>query len=486
MSNQDEVARTKAQERMFEVELAEALDSPPELAMPIDEGFADSAAPKARVARTWLGAAAALLGLAVTVLVAWQQSQPAVTAQDPVVPMPLMPRPEIIFSQKQLATFAAESQNLLVNSVAFESYEALTRFAELRRLQISGSGVKSPTKNALVPLGKLQQLEELNIPLQSEMAAEHLHAIAAAAKLHTLTLRLLRALTVADVKALKRLPQLRTLQLQGGEVDAATIRSLSDLPHLDDLQIRGVNGCTEEVLVNLRTIHRLRRVGLAEIGEVPLVEQLSGKTVPGAGLTPAVARALGELPLLEDVSFFSCQVTTAAIGALPTSLRGIDITYCPDVTSADLLALRRCRGLQRLHLDSFSVRRWPNALPQGGLRKPDDTAAAQATLIRDLPLTQLGFTGAMPEAVRTAVAAKATLTDVTLHWFTRENLATVGQLKSLQRLTLISSLTTKPKDTALLAPCESLQELVILHCYAGPELVVGHVPGVAVTGVWLR
>lgn len=478
----DEVARASAQERMFDVQLLDALTSIAAADPLPKQATTYRRSPPARL----LAAAIGLLGLAVTVLIAWQPSRPlsqaqnGSLAQNPTPSSAAMPAQRWIIKPQDLATTPVNSENLAVYTNAIDDYKPLAGFAQLRRLMILGDGIPEPTANSLVPLGKLAKLEELELPLQDEMLPDHLRALAKAKQVHSLRLHCKRVMTQADVQTLKAMPALRTLTVFGGELDAATVRSLSELPHLDELNLQSVAACTEQVLTQLRMLHRLRRLGLSSMGEQLLVTQLGETPTPGAGLTPAVAMALRDLPLLQELKLVSCKVTTAALAALPSGLRRICIVRCPDTYPADVLALRHCRNLTEVSFDNHDVTRWLHAMPQDFLREPAQLGDAQAELIRNLALTHFDYASTMPNAVRLAIASKPSLTHVKLLWFERDDLDALANVKNLKHLTLDEGRAVELQNLQVLTRCESLETLTVRHHDWQPAELQRMLPGVTV------
>lgn len=496
----DEQSREAARARMFDVELLATMEATHEAAahetsthkkatherVTFKHHSPDRTSARHRSHTTpLLAAAVALVGLTVTVLIAWQQSQQLALTQDPAAPTAMMPPCAFITKPQDLVTMLpAGQQNLGVWSQAIENYESLTVFTDLRRLMILGPGVPDPTASTLLPIGKLRQLEELELPLQTDLLPVHLRALANATKVQSLRLHCKRPITPADIQALKLMPQLRVLILHEGAIDAATIRSLSELSHLDELSLQGVAGCTEEVLVQLRTVHRLRRLALSSIGEQPIVEQLGSSPTPGDGLTLLVAKALAELPLLEELKLASCKLTTAAIAALPIGLRSIQIVRCPDLVPDQLLALRHCRNLTRLSFDSHDVTHWVRAMPQDFAVKPANTSEAHAELIRELPLLRLDYYQTMPNIVRLAVAGKQSLAHVKLVWYEREDIEALASLKNLQHLTLSEQTRNDLSCLKALRRCRSLKTLTLTHQDWQLAEVEALLPGVKVLTNW--
>ena len=461
----DEAARASAHERMFDVELLDALAS----SAAAEQSPKQATKYRRSQPAPLLAAAIALLGLVVTVLIAWQPGGPLSLAQNgsltqnPTPPSAAMPEQRWVIKPQDLATTPVNSENLAVYTNAIEDYKPLAGFTQLRRLMILGDGVPAPTANSLVPLGKLTKLEELELPLQEDLLPSHLRALEKAKQVHSLRLHCKRAMTQADVQALKLMPALRTLTVFGGELDAATVRSLSELPHLDELNLQSVAGCTEQVLSQLRMLHRLRRLGLSSMGEQRLVTQLGETPTPGAGLTTAVAKALGDLPLLHELKLVSCKVTATALAALPIGLRRICLVRCPDTYPADVLALRHCRNLTEVSFDNHDVTRWLLAIPQDFLLEPAKLGDAQAGLIRDLALTHFDYASKMPNAVRLAIATKPSLTHVKLRWFERDDLNALASVKNLQHLTLDEGRAVELQHLQVLTRCQSLKALTVLH-----------------------
>ncbi|MCA8950303.1 MAG: hypothetical protein KDE27_12430 [Planctomycetes bacterium] len=279
------------------------------------------------------------------------------------------------------------------------------------------------------PLAELRELEVLRLPLQPTMGPVTLRGLGALPALRFLTLELQRPFRPDDVAALGAIGGLVGLTLVGGSTEAAAIRALSDLPHLQTLTLERVGGCRESALRELRALHGLRRLTLRGLGPQPAAERLGWFPADDSdGLTEGLAVALGDLPLLDSIALETCVVSAAAIQALPPGLRRVGLTACPDAEAAVVRAATRFENLEELRL---------GALPPNLPAISNDVAAAQAELIRGLPIRTLRYEFPMPAEVRAALASAIHLTDVSLEQGTSEDLTAVAQVPALANLTLL-------------------------------------------------
>ena len=472
MNVRDEVLRNTARERLFAAELAEVLDVPV---------AAVTRSERVPLRQVWLIAAAVLLGVLVTVFlgVEWRATVVAQKVEELEPPQPL---PILVWLENSgdIAGFPAETQSLLYRWRKDHSdLAALERFQALCNLRVLGEPQAGEWgDDVLAPLASLPELVALEVNVKA-LTDVHLLALRAAPKLRYLTLRLDRPLCVADVRALQQLPHLRWLTLSGGSVDAEVVRSLASLPKVEVLGLGAVAGCTEEVLRELRSLHGLRRVELRDFGPRPCAEKLGhGSNQDSVGLTVVVAKALAELPLLEEVRLENCAVTAAAISALPEKLSGFAMTRCPDAGADVVLALHRFRGLRRLELDRFERSSWfpappvPAPLSVGppvhdptveGMPEQSAVWRAQAELLRRLPVERLRYHHGLPKEVAAALPEAARLGHVELIRGGAADVGPVAAAPALQNL-LLNSCAVSIEDLAPLAAAPQLAELHMRWC----------------------
>jgi len=444
-------------------------------------------------------AALVLLGVFVAGGVAWlRNDEDAAQVQEPerLIP-PDLPPSLIAQSAAALARIAADVTSLhCMYEVPASDYQLLERFVALRRLAITGPAVTSPwPADVFAPFTAMPALTVLELPLQPAMTPEHLRSLAKVPQLQFLTLHLNRPLLAKDVAALQALPNVRSLSLMGGSLDAHAVRAMSLLPALESLTLARIGGCTEPVLRELRTVHRLRRMRLYGIGETSRASRLGSPGVAGAGLSVAVAKALGELPLLDEVSIEQCSLSAEAVTLLPERLRGFALTRCPDAGADVVEALLRFRGLRRLELDRFERRWWITstaARPTPRVGPPEFDAAtagmpdqepiwrAQAELLRKLPVQRLRYWSALPAEVAEALPAAASLAEIELVWCGPAEIEAVAKVQKLRRLRLESCRFTV-EDVRPLTAVRSLAQLDLRWASGSREDYAALLPGVAVT-----
>jgi hypothetical protein len=452
MKKNDEAVCMMALERLFAAELAAALDVP----ISAVAGHRDTL-PVASRARWGKAAAVLLFGVIMTWLVAVQHaSAPAMQGPEELEAPDPLPIPYVQHAA-DIAKLTKNTRSLgFTWEVGENDLSSLTPLTALVRLRIFGplrQDVMPP--DLLDPIAALPEVEVLELPLFPGMTGKHLRQLAAAPKLRFLSLQLHRRLSIADIEALQALPKLCSLSLQGGRIDAGTVRALSLLPTLDRLELSGVGGCTEVVLQELRTLHRLRRLGLTGLGKQPCAERLGETTDDDSvGLSPAVAKALAELPLLAEVALSHCAVTSDAIRALPPRLTSFSLTRCPDAGADVVAALEHFPHLQRLGLDHFDRgqrRHWRRAPPPPELVEtgppvhdpvieslPDQGAIhrAQAELLRRLPIARLCYNYSLPDEVAATLPEATKLTTIELTWGVAADIASVAKAPALARLRL--------------------------------------------------
>jgi hypothetical protein len=431
----DATIKAAARTRRFEAELAEVLGVE----------FASVHEPASR-RRTLplLVAATALFAALITVALALHRHDAAALLQEPVGYEPPDIASTIPLAQNpaDLARFPATQAAIVafLRSEDADTLAGLSRFPALRSLLLMADG--NWGEAALKPLGELPALESLNVSIGGNCPAAHLAALLPAPRLRFLQLSLSRPLRADDVAVLRQLPALTTLTLSEGAIDVATMRELATLP-LAGLVLYSVDGCNEQVLVQLRAMHQLRHLELGAMG----MAAGPGTAAPDhQGLTVAVAEALAELPLFESLVCRSSAVDPAALAVLPAGLRRLGLLGAPHFGAEVFAAAARFSQLQCLMLDpgdresrwrgkhdDAEVRAWIGAqVAAAPAREP--VWAAQAALLRTLQPRELRYLGPVPPAVQQALAG-STLRSL---WLERADgdFELVTQLPDLTELTL--------------------------------------------------
>ncbi|MEO6597071.1 MAG: hypothetical protein ABIP94_20190 [Planctomycetota bacterium] len=206
-----------------------------------------------------------------------------------------------------------------------------------------------------------------------------------------------------------------------------------------------------------------------------------------------MALALAELPKLEAVELATCEVSVAAIQALPERLRHFSVTSCPDADASVFGAMQRFRGLQSLGLDRFDRELWFHVTAETVPIGPAETATAiaampaqepiarmQAELLRQLPLRRFAYACPFPSPVLTAIGAMAHLRDVTLQWAGPFEVASVAKVETLQRLRLAHGM-FELEDLRPLAKHPSLEHLRLEWRWWTPTALAAGLPGVTIS-----
>jgi hypothetical protein len=487
--------KAAARTRRFEAELAEVLGVEV-------EALHEPVAPQH--GKVWLMAATAVLAALVTVAVALQKGGTPAPLQEPVAYEPPSIAGTIPFVQNAAdfdsypATQAAFVA--LVRSDQEDALDSLRRFTGLRSLLLMGDG--NWGNLALAPLGELPALESLQLPIGSRCTAEQLAALLPARRLRFLQLSLSRPLRANDIAVLRRLPALTTLTLSGGALDIATVRELATIPAVG-LALNAVDGCSEDVLVELRAMHQLRHFELGGMGVAAGSKVLSPDHV---GLTVRVAKALAELPMFESLVCRGSAVDPAALAALPSGLRRLGLLGAPHLGADVFAAAARWPGLQCLMLDPGDHEsRWvgqysdadTDALfeaPLAAAAARDAVWAAQAALLRTLPLRELRYHGPLPPVVRQALAGRP----LRSLWLERghQDLGVLAELPDLTELTLdgrgphrrifgeqqAASEPQAPSDPLQpLAAAKKLRQLNLRWAFGDADAIRQRLPGVTVT-----
>ncbi|MCA8950302.1 MAG: hypothetical protein KDE27_12425 [Planctomycetes bacterium] len=480
-----------AEERLFDAELAEVLGVSV-------EAVAEPGAGRGSPRRLWLAAAVALFGLAITFAVAFASAAAdRVEAQDPESLEPPQPLP-ILFWQSGSAPPAVATQSLMFQ-LGDGDLSPLSRYERLQNLRVFAvKPGRACRAGFFAPLVPLAQLEVLRVVVPAAMGTEVLRELRGLEHLRFLSLDLQRPLTVADVAALGEIHGLVSLGLEAQNlgagdlgavaVDAAAMRALSDLSHLQALRLERLPGCTAATLRELRGAHGLRRLILVGFGTQPVATEFGWQPAEdSAGFTADIARALAELPLLEDVWLEACAVTPAALQALPVGLRAFGLTGCPDADAEVVRAIARFGELELLRLDraqdlndQLGRPRAADAEPPRDLPDQRAVARAQAELVRDLPIRELRSDYGLHEEVAAALADAGQLAVVELIRSGATDVSAVAAVPALTRLTL-NQCRVHADDLAPLRPAKALRELRMVYCNADRAAVTSLLPGVAVT-----
>ena len=481
--------KAAARTRRFEAELAEVLGVEV-------EAVHESVAPQR--GKVWLMAATAVLAALVTVAVAVQRGGTRAPLQEPVDYEPPSIACTVPFANNAADFDSFPATQLACGAIVGSEDEdvlgSLRRLTALRSFLLMGDG--NWGKSALAPLGELPALESLQLPIGNNCPAEHLAALLPAPRLRFLHLSLSRPLRANDVAVLRRLPALTTLTLFGGAMDIVTMRELATVP-LVGLVLNSVDGCSEEVLVQLRTMHSLRHL---ELGGMGLVAGPRAPDPDRVGLTVRVAKALAELPLFDSLVCRSSAVDPAALAALPSGLRRLGLLGAPHFGADVFAAAARRPGLQCLMLDPGDREsRWrvpsSDADTQAWVEAQFAAApareavwAAQAELLRALPLRELRYLGPLPPDVWQALVGHP----LRSLWLERgpQDLGLVAELPELNELTLdtisverqVFGEQQEPHDPVqLLAAAKKLRQLTLRWVFTDADAIRRRLPGVTVT-----
>jgi hypothetical protein len=426
-------------------------------------------------------AAIVLLGVLVTVAVALYRRADDVVLQEPASYEPPVDSMPLVEDAAKLASWSPTQRAFYIlvkpDAGLARDLSPLARFPGLRTLLLMGPA--DWHEGVLAQLAALPRLEVLTIALGANCPPARLRELREVPSLRYLTLFLARALGPDDVQALAELPALTVLRLNNGALDAATVRALSTLPKLDALTLYAVDGCREDVLVELRTLHRLRQLELQVMGTPRWPG--AGDDRGTVGLTPRVAEALQALPLLESLLLRNTAVSVAAIEALPKQLRRIGIRSV-HADAEVFAALRRFPELRWLDLagggrDTLWRGRSGDAAIEAWIERelrdapPREAVwAAQAALLRETPARGLRYYGAVPAPVREALRG-APLTSLLLERAVRDvgvDIDVAAALPELQQLTLDSCGATL-EQLRPLAALAKLRQLTLLGT-TGAEL----------------
>lgn len=172
----------------------------------------------------------------------------------------------------------------------------------------------------------------------------------------------LGGVTSAGLKHLGRVPRLRSLNLEGPQIDDAGMAEVGRLSCLESLTLDGTAVTAEGLdrLVAMTSLKSLLLIGPSVVNSTlsPLerMPQLTELWLVRSGLTDNGLRHLSNLQNLEHLSVHQAKITDAGLEAISrlSSLKYLDITATGS-TDAGLDQLTRLRGLRRLLLVQTSV-----------------------------------------------------------------------------------------------------------------------------------
>lgn len=487
----DDRLRAAAEERLFDAELAAALD--------VDVDSVTSPAGGARVKALWTGwlaAAVMIFALTITVAVALQGGSNRLYELQSPAELDA-PRPLPIVAVVQRGVELTGDPESLLYRLYDSDLDALAECTKLRFLNLLLGDGGEFADDLLAPLAELPRLEHLELAVPPGLEAVELAALSQLSQLRYLTLNLARPLTDADVDVLCRLEKIVRLELRGvtagahSGVDAKVLRRLADLPRLRALGLNALGGCDATALTELRAFHRLRRLELTLMGPQPAATRLGWKPAPGSsGLTVELARVLAELPLLDEIRFESVAVSAAAIRELPERLSGFELTLAPDAGADVIEAIAALPNLRRVGF-SRAIPARPFTTPMGAPPTPEEAEKfdmppqepvfrALAKLVRTVPITELRYEYPMPVELAAALADAASLVSIELEHADGTTIQAAAAPPALTRLQLISCgrFPVEPLQRA-----RSLQELRLRWTVggsAGPAWLREQLPGVRV------
>jgi hypothetical protein len=338
----------------------------------------------------------------------------------------------------------------------------------------------------------LQALEQIELSVGEAFPSERFGVLAALPRLQFVTLQLARDLRATDIDALAKLPVLASLQVRGGRIDPAVVAALARLPRLRELVLADLDRCPEEALCALRYVPLLRRLQLEGMGAIPrTIPSVGDVDKRSVGLSIAVAKALAALPRLRSLTLTNVEVTAAAIDALPASLEQIGILASPQVGADVIASLARFPNLRRLDLDAGDrqaslgrlrfVAEFEEAIAKAYADAPprDEVWHAQAELLRKVAPRELRWIGEMPAEIREAVAALP-LTAIAFTRPRRTELELVRSLPGLRQVTL-DSCELRRSDVELLAAVPNLLELHLRFVQTAIDEVREMLPKVRIT-----
>ncbi|MFN3242898.1 MAG: hypothetical protein ACE37K_15460 [Planctomycetota bacterium] len=450
-----------ARRRLFDAELAQAMDVPIDR-FAVDDAEGETAAassPAPRPRRRWVEAAVVLLGLFVTVAVVQMRAADREAGpQEPVRLDPPQPLPIVAVMGPDSRVPATASSMIFSWHPASSGLERLLACERLRYLWLQIPSTVRAThddlaRDCLEPLAELPALENLHLQVPAALDAERLRTLTRLPRLRFLTLTLRRDLVAADLDVLRRLRGLVGLELVAIEptvtLDVATLRMVASMPSLQSLGLAQLCGCTEAVLRELRGCHQLRRLRLAGLGRQPAAAELGiGFADDSVGLTEPVARALADLPLLDELRLESVAVSAAAIRALPRQLTGLKLTMAPDAGADVYRAIGEMPSLRRLHLGrAIRLRAFSHptqAVPteeearEAGMPQQAQVQREVASLLRSGAFVEWRYEYPMADEVREALAEAHGVQRVELTYPVAADVAAAAAAPDLVRLQLVS------------------------------------------------
>lgn len=467
MSN-DERIRVAASERLFDVELAEALD--------VRLAVASSHERSQRRA-LWLAAATVLLGVFVAAGVAWLRArEDANAAQEPAAFDAVWPAFEQwhawvhVVGQEALTRVADDVTSLDVQLDDLDGITAVARCVGLRHLFLT---VPSDGRaRGLLPatwrmLGALPQLESLYLPHDLQIRAVDLRELRTAPKLASLLLGGRAVVLDANLAAaLVELQRLSRLQLFDVEVTPAGLAGLAGLPGLEVLEL-GRADLSPAAIAAIAKLRQLRVVTL--MGGPP-----RGGSGARAQLSAEQMQQLASLPRLAVLGLQNCAVDASALAKLPPSLQWLGLEDVDGLTVAGIESLTRLKHLRTLSL--------------GRDQQSSELLAAQVKLVRTLSLERFDCrNGTIGAAMWEALQRQPKLRGLAMRCpdDAAPDLSPCAKLPALERLILffpkdlspenLAPLRDHPKLRQVIAMCNprlSSQQVAELRSCLGPRIEV--------------
>lgn len=444
-----------AEERLLDAALAQLFAAAPRAAVP------------ARNPR--LVAVLLLLGVAVTAASMWlARPAPPTAAQEPA---PLPPEVEAE-GRSAVLSLPRTTQNLRASVLQPDDVAAIARLPELRRLSLRELDVRigpirthghhpgwqRPTADLLAPLTDLPRLEVLELPGTLAVTPAVLAPLARCALLRHLGIGGLQ-LVVDDalVAALRAIPRLHSLHLTLVRVDAEAMARLATLP-LTDLELWTVPGFDAAAWRELCRMRSLRRLSAMEFGRIEYDSDRNGNRLWRPG--PDDLRRLADLPALQALELYGCDLRDEDVLALPDTLVGL-VVHGHALSPDGLSDLRRFGRLRTLDITT----RTASALRRDHAGELADAEAIAAAL-GALRLHTLRYrVGPFAPGLRAAVADQPDLRELAVFTSRFDGLDELARAPSLQRIELAEIVIPSGFTPELLAPlrdCRSLRQ-VVLH-----------------------
>lgn len=495
----------QAREREFDALLEQELGGEPPVAAILQRARQSSLHTRSP-ARAWLVAALVVLGIGVTVTLAWysrldREVDNTATPQDPT-PVEFMwpdgvPR---VSRSEQLSELPRDTTHLSMG-IPPDAVRGLSRFANLQHLDArltpaklakllwSGGAAKVgrrldalagvPTLRrlslALLPLAAadfdgLRELKQLQV-LELSALVENNEAFRAAATMGGSVLP--RPFDRDFGVAIATATRIRTLRLTGMPITAEGLRALAGA-NLHSLILDGPMATTPEVLAALGELTTLRHLELASV-HGGSIDKLDGGAVTQQGssaLTAAVMKRIASLPVLQSLTLDLCYLDHEAVAALPRKLQRLDLGSCfgVDARIADVIAdmpeLREL-GLPLVMAQAKEFHRnslWRFPITGSDLHTRRLSGDEAAAIIDSRVWQVLRLDGQLTKAVAVALTNQSGLEELVLTPSSgSESFAFVAQMPKLETITFVQASVSEPL-LKLLNDCASLQTVVFHDC----------------------